>query len=135
MRFQWWWPLTIPVYLLIDAPFLVLLSKRVHMPQIERMTAGSPQRRAFWPAAILFYLVAPWALVYLVLARATSTREAVAQGAVLGAAMYGTYDLTLLAILGPELYPLWYATMDIAWGTTAMGLVSFVMSRIAGLPW
>jgi uncharacterized membrane protein len=132
---RWWWPLTIPIYLLIDAPFLLFLSKSVHMPQIERMTSGSPLRRAFWPAAILFYLAAPWALLYLVLDCATSTREAVARGAVLGAAMYGTYDLTLLAILGPDLYPIWYATMDIAWGTFAMATVSLVMTRIARLPW
>lgn len=119
----------IPLYLLLDAPYLLLLAAW-HEAHLRRMTAGSPLRRVFWPAAALFYVLAPLGAIYLVLGdgrRDLGIRKAMLRGAVLGALMYGTWDLTCLAVLGPELFSPTYAALDVAWGTCVMAALMGIL--------
>jgi uncharacterized membrane protein len=71
----------------------------------------------------LFYVGYVIGLVYFVVLpaiRQGGTRQALMQGALLGAFAYGTYDLTNLATLTAYTWKL--AAIDIAWGTFATAL-------------
>lgn len=131
---NWLWLIAVPLYVLLELPYLFLLSP-VHQTQLSRMTNNSPLRSVSWPAVVAFYSLVSLGTLYLVQPSADTVRDAVARGAVMGAVMYGTYDITLLAVLGPALMPPWYAVMDMIWGTLVMATVHGITAKIAGTPW
>ncbi|GGW91224.1 DUF2177 family protein [Alteromonas halophila] len=76
-----------------------------------------------WPWMV-FYLA--YCLIVVVLAvcpgRHTSVLSALGRGAMLGAAAYGTYNLTGYSIIAG--WPLNMTLVDLAWGTVATALLS-----------
>lgn len=86
-----------------------------------------------WPAAAVFYLVYPIALLVFAVphAQAGGLGRAVLYGALFGLFAYATYDLTNLATL--KGWSVAFAAVDIAWGTflsaTAAGLAAWVLER------
>jgi len=71
--------------------------------------------------AVLFYLLYPLALVYLVLWHGpTSAREAMLRSAVLGLAAYGAYNLTNMAIVRG--WPVQLSLIDWTWGGVVTAL-------------
>lgn len=75
---------------------------------------GQPMVIRYVPAAIVYALMiaATW---YLAVEPSATPLAAAGRGALLGAAMYGVYDMTNYATLAK--YPLSFAVTDMAWGT------------------
>jgi uncharacterized membrane protein len=75
---------------------------------------GQPMVVRYVPAAIVYILMiaATW---YLAVEPSASPQAAAGRGALLGAAMYGVYDMTNYATLAK--YPLSFAVTDMLWGT------------------
>jgi uncharacterized membrane protein len=71
------------------------------------------------PAALI-YLLIPAAVLFFAVDPAKSQRDAVKRGAILGASMYGLYDLTNLASL--KGWTTEMAIIDTLWGTTLCGI-------------
>ena len=68
-----------------------------------------------WIPALLVYAVIIGAVWYFAVRPATGWTEAATSGALIGAAMYGFYDLTNYATLVK--YPGRYALTDMVWGS------------------
>ena len=103
----------------LDAVWLGVLTKDLYRREMGSLMADS--FRAV--PAVLFYLLYPVALVYLVLwNRPSSLRDAALRSAVLGLAAYGAYDLTNLAIVRG--WPVGLSLIDWTWGG--------VLSALAG---
>jgi uncharacterized membrane protein len=88
---------------------------------------GQPMVIRWIPAGIVYILMiaATW---YLAVEPATDWKEAAGRGALLGAAMYGVYDMTNYATLAK--YPLSFALTDMAWGTFLCGTAATVAKMI-----
>ena len=81
----------------------------------------------------LFYLLAPFAYVYIIKPLSSKDKykniTSIAKyGAFMGLLMYGTFDITNLALF--KEYPLWYALMDTLWGMFAMMITSVLVFKI-----
>lgn len=84
---------------------------------------GKPMTIRWIPAATVYVLMiaATW---YLAVEPSANWQEAAGRGAVLGAAMYGVYDMTNYATLAK--YPFSFALTDLAWGTFLCATVAAV---------
>jgi len=71
-----------------------------------------------WVAAAVVYALMVIAVWYFAVEPSKTVTEAGTKGAVLGATMYGLYDMTNYATLAK--YPLSFALTDMAWGTFLM---------------
>lgn len=103
---------TLLIFLILDGIMLTLFMVPAFRATIGPLLASQPA----WVPAVLFYLLYPAATVAL--ASLPALRQGGAawpRGAVLGAASYGTYELTNWSILAG--YPAWLALTDWAWGT------------------
>jgi uncharacterized membrane protein len=80
----------------------------------------------------LFYLLAPIAYIYFIKPLSSKDKNNITQiakyGALMGLLMYGTFDITNLALFKD--YPSWYALMDTLWGTFAIMLTSILTFKI-----
>lgn len=72
-----------------------------------------------WVAAACVYALMVFAVWTFAVEPSKSVSDAGTKGAILGATMYGLYDLTNYATLTQ--YPLWFAVQDMVWGTFLMG--------------
>lgn len=112
----------------IDFVWLSTLSARLYRPTLDPVLAEDVNLSA----AIAFYLVYVAGLVVLGVApaaRAGGWRRGLAQGAMLGAFAYATYDLTNMATL--KAWALQITLADIAWGT----FVSACACAVGVLTW
>ena len=82
-----------------------------------------------WPAAALCYLVMIAGLWWFAVRPSVDWTDAAANGAALGAVVYGVYDLTSYATL--KRFPLSYALADWAWGTVLFAVVAAVARTVA----
>jgi uncharacterized membrane protein len=105
--------LTVAVVMLVMDAIWLTANNATHRV-IFAAIQGQPMVVRYLPAAIVYILmiVATW---YLAVEPATDWQGAAGRGAVLGAAMYGVYDMTNYATLAK--YPLSFAVTDMAWGT------------------
>jgi uncharacterized membrane protein len=107
------------VLLVLDAIWLGLVARTFYRDQLGDLMLASP---ALGIAAIfyLFFTAAVVVLAVLPAVSAASIGTALAYGAILGLAAYGTYDITNLATL--KNWPVSMSIVDMAWGTfiTAM---------------
>lgn len=104
--------LTLVTFLILDGIMLGLVLVPAFQAAIGPLLAAQPA----WLPAVLFYLLFPMAAVAL--ASGPAWRQGGAawpRAAILGAAAYGTYELTNWSILAG--YPAWLALTDWAWGT------------------
>lgn len=83
-----------------------------------------------WPAAILCYIVMIVGLWWFAVRGTASWQAAAANGAGLGALVYGVYDLTNHATL--QRFPFSYAVVDWIWGTALFAVVAAVARSAAG---
>ncbi len=106
-------------FLAIDAIWLGLVAKRFYADQLGDLLKASPSLGV----AAVFYLAYAVAVVILAVRPAIiaeSPLHALALGAVLGFAAYGTYDITNLATI--RNWPWQVSAVDWAWGTVLTGV-------------
>jgi uncharacterized membrane protein len=85
---------------------------------------GQPLQVRIIPA-ILVYILMIVAVWFFAVSPADNWSEAAARGALIGAVMYGLYDLTNYATLVN--YPIEYAISDMMWGTFLCAVVGGVV--------
>jgi uncharacterized membrane protein len=114
---------TLISFLLIDALWLGVVAKSFYRDQLGDLMLPSPNLAA----AAIFYLVFAVAIVILAVRPgldAGSGWTAVAYGAVLGLAAYGTYDMTNISTLRG--WPLQLTIVDMVWGTFLTAVASAI---------
>jgi uncharacterized membrane protein len=107
--------------LVLDAIWLGLVARTFYRDQLGDLVLPSPNLAI---AAIFYLFFAAAAVILAVLPALTSNSliTAVAYGAILGLAAYGTYDITNLATL--KNWPLAMSLVDLAWGGVATALTA-----------
>ncbi|MGV8839360.1 MAG: DUF2177 family protein [Bauldia sp.] len=120
---------TAVVFLGLDFVWLNVMSPSFYRPRLGALLLESPNipvAAAFY----VFYSAAAVALVVVPAQNADSWVMALALGAVLGAAAYGTYDITNLATIRG--WSVAVTAVDIAWGaalTAVAALAGFLAGR------
>ncbi len=90
---------------------------------IYRPAIGELLRSGFdAPAAVAFYLIYVFGLVFLAIRPAARLTQAMSRGAVYGLCAYATYDLTNQATL--RHWPLALSLVDMAWGTALSAIAA-----------
>lgn len=100
------------VMVVMDAAWLTYLT-----PTFRKMIAaiqGVPMQIRWFPASLVYILMIA-GLWWFVVRPATDWRAAAANGAALGAVVYGVYDLTNYSTIAK--YSPAVAAMDIVWGS------------------
>ncbi len=115
------WLAVLVALAVLDGVWLGVLTKDLYRREMGSLMADS--FRAV--PAILFYLLYPAALVYLVLCnQPTGWLDAALRSAVLGLAAYGAYNLTNLAIVRG--WPVGLSLIDWTWGGVVSALAGSV---------
>lgn len=120
--------IALPVFVVIDMVWLVLIAKNFYRVQIGSLLKPDVN----WAAAIIFYLIFIAGLVVFVITPAMekgSWTHALFFGALFGLVCYATYDLTNLAVAKD--WPLLVTIVDLAWGAVLAASVSTVAYFIA----
>ena len=120
--------IALPVFLVIDMVWLVLVAKNFYQKQIGFLMKPDVN----WFAAIIFYLLFIVGLVTFVIAPAVDKHSwvhAFLFGALFGLITYATYDLTNLATIKD--WPLLVTVVDLIWGTILAASVSVIAYIIA----
>ena len=111
------------VFLIIDAIWLLFISKNLYQAEIGHLMAD----KAKLIPALIFYLVFLVGLVYFVISPGIESKnitKLLLSAALFGFITYATYDLTNLATL--KNWPVKITIIDLIWGTTLSTLVSYV---------
>ncbi len=113
------------MFLLLDGLWLGLAAKDLYAREVGALLLDAPR---LLPAA-LFYLGYPVGVVWMTGGQ-VSASTALLRGAVLGLLVYGTYDLTNLAVLKgwSELI----TVVDIVWGTSLTAVVAWAAQKARG---
>ena len=117
------------LFVAIDAIWLTAMSKRFYAKYLKGFLAPKPN----FAAAGVFYAIYILAIVVFVLnpgLEGDSLGFVAGHGALLGLAMYATYDLTNQATL--KNWPTVLTIVDMAWGTivtAAVSILAFVILR------
>lgn len=120
------------IFLALDAVWLIAVASPLYRDELGDRIAEEPDLAAgaafyvLYMAALLWFAILPGL-------RTGALRTAAVNGAVLGAAAYGTWALTNRAVLTD--WPWALVPVDIAWGTalsavTAMLTVALLRSRL-----
>lgn len=115
--------ITFLVFIVIDLIWLGLIAKDMYRNYIGFLMKPTPN----WIAAIAFYLIFIFGLVYFVINPALASgdmKQVIINGLLFGFVTYATYDLTNLATL--ENWPVKLTIIDLIWGTSLGGSVSFI---------
>lgn len=122
--------ISLGVFLLKDIVWLAVIAPKFYNDQIGHLMS----EKVNWAAALVFYLIYIAAVLFFVVNPALlegGVKVALMRGALLGFAMYATYDLTNLATLRD--WPLLVTIVDLVWGTfitaTTGGIATYVMKR------
>ncbi len=100
----------------VDAVWLTQIGPGIYRPTLDPVLAQDVNLQA----ALAFYLIYISGLLALVVVPATSWRQALTRGAMLGAMAYATYDLTNQATL--KVWSTRITLLDIGWGTFLTGV-------------
>lgn len=120
--------IALPVFLVIDSIWLVLIAKNFYSKHIGYLMAKNPNL----VAALIFYLIFIGGLIFFVISPALDKKllsHALIAGAFFGLVTYSTYDLTNLATVKD--WPLIVTIIDLIWGMTLSAVVSAVTYSIA----
>lgn len=123
---------TLISFFVIDMIWLVLIARKFYRNQLGDLMRVSPN----WWAALLFYSIFIFGLVYFVVQPALDTgtwQTALRNGLLFGLVTYATYDLTNLATLNS--WPLLMTGVDLLWGTFLGGSVSLLSYYILNKVW
>ena len=114
------------LFLVLDGLWLGLAAKDLYAREVGSLLLEVPRVLP----ALLFYLGYPVGVVWMTGGPGVGTRTALLRGAVLGLLVYGTYDLTNLAVLKGwnELI----TVVDIIWGTSLTAVVAWVAQKARG---
>lgn len=115
--------LAISIFFTVDMIWLGLVAQKFYADQIGFLMKPDIN----WLAAVIFYLLFVFALTVFVINPAiekNSIVSALVMGAFFGLVSYATYDLTNLATLAK--WPILVTVVDLIWGSTLGGLVSFL---------
>lgn len=101
------------VFFAVDMLWLGLIAKNLYQKQLGHLLSSDVN----WLAAIIFYLLFIFGIVYFVLYPNVdqSVGKVILSGALFGLIAYATYDLTNLATLKD--WPIQITLIDLAWGT------------------
>lgn len=105
--------------LILDGVWLT--SRNAYHQGVFQAIQGSPLQ-ARLTAGLFVYVLMILGLWYFVVRPASSWQTAAAQGAALGAVVYGTYDFTNYATL--TRYPLAFAVSDTIWGSALFAVTA-----------
>lgn len=111
----------------LDLLWLVIIAKNLYKKYIGFIMSSSPN----WTAALGFYLLYIIGIIFFVINPAIEKRSwkyALFAGMFFGFITYATYDLTNLATLKD--WPLTITIIDLIWGTTLCGSVSWITYTI-----
>ena len=117
------WGVSALFFTVVDAVWLGYLARDFYKQQLGPLMLERP----LWLAAILFYVIYTLAIVVLAgmpAARDMSWETALLNGAVLGLAAYGAYDLSNLATL--KSWPFMLTVVDMAWGTLLTACTAYL---------
>jgi uncharacterized membrane protein len=120
--------ITLAIFFAIDMVWLTVVAKTFYRKHLGYLMAP----KVGWPAALLFYLLFIAGLVVFAVRpglAAGPPAKALLLGAFLGLISYATYDLTNQATVRD--WPVVVTVVDLVWGTTLGGLVSW-LSALAG---
>jgi len=115
----------------LDLLWLGIVARGFYRREVGHLMAD----KVGWPAALVFYVLYGGGVLYfctLDALRGGGMRTALQHGAVLGLLVYGTYDLTNMAVLrdwGPRV-----SAADILWGmvlTAAASAAAYGAARLA----
>lgn len=115
------------VFIVIDLLWLVVVAKKLYAKELGFIMSKRPNLLA----AGLFYLIFIGGMTFFVINPALSKNSASYAGLVgmlYGFITYSTYDLTNLATL--KNWPVRITIIDMIWGTSLGGLVSFLTVSI-----
>lgn len=125
--------IALPVVFAIDMIWLGLVARSFYSRQLGSLMTPNIN----WIAAILFYLLFIFGLVYFVITPAVergSWEHALMSGALFGIITYATYDLTNLATIRD--WPLLVTIVDLAWGAVlaaSVSTVTYIIGKKIGL--
>jgi uncharacterized membrane protein len=120
--------IALPVFMVIDMAWLVLVARKFYQEQIGFLMKPDVN----WVAAIIFYILFIAGLVIFVISPAVEKQswvKALMYGAFFGLITYATYDLTNLATLKD--WPLLVTIVDLIWGTVLAAAISVITYFIA----
>lgn len=120
--------IALPVFLAIDAVWLVLIAKNFYAKHIGYLMAKKPNLFA----ALIFYLIFIAGLTFFVITPALDKKTwtyALLAGIFFGLVTYATYDLTNLATI--KNWPLIITIIDLIWGMSVSAAVSVATYFIA----
>ena len=120
--------IALPVFLVIDAIWLGIISKNFYKNQIGFLM----KTEINWLSAVIFYLIFIAGLVFFVILPAmekNSWSHALLAGILFGLVTYATYDLTNMATIKD--WPLLVTIIDLFWGMFIAGSVSIITFLIA----
>lgn len=113
----------------LDLLWLGVLARGFYRRELGHLMAD----KVGWPAALVFYALYGGGIVYFCASpalREGGMRAALRHGAALGLVVYGTYDLTNMAVLRD--WGLKIAAADVCWGvllTTAASAAAYAAAR------
>jgi len=116
---------TLPVFLAIDAVWLVGIARRFYDQQL----AGFERVVRWPPVALVYVLLVAGSVLLTVPLAGGSAGKAFLYGAALGLVAYGTYDLTNYALL--KGWTLAMTVVDIAWGTVIQAITALAATLIS----
>lgn len=112
---------TLVLFLVFDMLWLGVVAKNIYVREIGHLMKSKPN----WFAAVVFYALFIFGLLYFVILPALQTGNltaALITGMIFGLITYATYDLTNLATLKD--WPLKLSVIDMLWGMSLGGIVS-----------
>ncbi len=115
------------VFLIIDLIWLVKISPHFYKSNLGHLLAD----KVNFAPALVFYVIYIIVLLLFVINPAVEQKnliQALYMGAILGIAMYGTYDLTNMATLKD--WPLIVTVVDLAWGGFITSVTGFVSTYL-----
>ncbi len=122
--------ITFIIFFAIDLFWLGVVAKNIYKQYLGELMSPSVN----WVAAIIFYLLFIFGLVFFVVMPAVdagSVGKALLYGALFGLITYATYDLTNLATL--KGWPIEITLIDLAWGTFLGASTSTLSYLVYGL--
>lgn len=114
-------------FIVLDFLWLGFVVKKFNLrelAEIGRIVDGDFQM-LYVPAGITYLLMTVCLMVFVLpRVQGLGLPMSFLYGALMGLVVYGVFDMTNMAIL--KNYPLTFAIVDMAWGTTVFGLVTVI---------